>query len=129
MLAMCLLFALEAAPTATPAPAPGSERRAIVGRVVSVDLEHPSMVVTESLKPAGSAKRRETVTLTVLPGTSIVRGQSATTLADVKPKDHVVVRYRITPRGALAESLRVADRTAAPSSASGAAASESSASE
>lgn len=130
MFGLCLLLALAAAPTTpTAAAAPAGGRRAIVGRIVSVDVAKASVVVTETLKSAGPPKRRETVTLSVPPGTPIVRGRRATTLGDVKPQDHVVVRYHITPQGALAESLRVADRTAPTSSTSRDAGSETGAGE
>ena len=96
-------------PSATPTP---SHWRTIVGEIVSIDQPAGTVVVAESIKTTagrGGTRKRETVRLTLNAETHLLRGKTPTSLSELRPKDHVVVRYRLTPQGALAVTFRAAD--------------------
>jgi len=97
-----------------------------VGQIISVDAAASTLVVGESVQASPTKKGgdRETVSLTVDGGTQVLRGKRATTVAELRPRDHVVVRYVLTPHGARALSIRAADQgrdtpTAVPQAAGG----------
>jgi hypothetical protein len=121
-LLIAFLAAGGEAPPAPTAPAPNAhphppaaaaaadDVRTVVGQIVSVDLAHRTVVVGESVqsnRPKGDLKG--TLTVTLDDATQLLRGKRAATAAELKPKDHVVVRYVETPRGARAVSFRIAD--------------------
>jgi hypothetical protein len=85
-----------------------------VGEIVWVDMASRLVLVRESVKSTavkGKPAIRETVALAIAPDVPVIRGKKASTLAELKPKDHVVARYLTTAEGAKAVSLRVADAT------------------
>jgi hypothetical protein len=100
----------QAAKTAQGAqPAPS---RTIVGEIVWVDATSRIVLVRESVKSTtikGKPQGRETVAIAIASDLPLVRGKKPTTLADLRPKDHVVARYVTTAEGARAVSLRVAE--------------------
>ncbi|MGE5717354.1 MAG: hypothetical protein ACM369_11945 [Acidobacteriota bacterium] len=105
-----------AAPAATtPSKAvPTASSKTIAGEIVWVDLASRLVLVRESVKSTpvkGKSAVRETVAISIAPDVPVIKGQKASTLADLKPKDHVVARYLPTADGAKAVSLRVADAT------------------
>lgn len=104
-----------AAPAATPSKAvPAASSKTIAGEIVWVDLASRLVLVRESVKSTpvkGKSAVRETVAISIAPDVPVIKGQKASTLADLKPKDHVVARYLPTADGAKAVSLRVADAT------------------
>jgi hypothetical protein len=127
-----LFFALAAgaAPTPVPAPAPPGAAtsdisRTIVGEIVSIDLSLRSVVIRESVKTAASKGKRETVTVALDSGTSLLRGRKPVTLEELRPKDYVVARYVVSTAGAKALSFRVADRVVRVPAAPGSSAAES----
>lgn len=108
--------ASSAAPSSATGPtaAPVVASRTIVGEIVWVDLASRLVLVRESVKSTavkGKAAVRETVAITIAPDVPVVKGKKASTLNELKPKDHVVARYLPTAAGAKAVSLRVADAT------------------
>jgi len=113
-LSFVLFFGLAA--TAQPAPAPPAPpaSRTIVGEIVSIDLQSRTVVIRESVKataPEANRKaKRETVTVALSPATSLLRGKMPVALEELRPSDHVVARYVVSPTGATALSFRVADR-------------------
>lgn len=113
------LVAATATPPAAPSPAapPASAEKTIVGVVVSLDQAQGKLVVQESsrtVRVKGEEPKKENVELSVDASTRIVIGRNPAALSELKAKDHVVVRYVVTPRGARATSLRVAERKAGP---------------
>ena len=125
MTALVLLLALLVAPenapksatasSATgPKAAPAAPSKTIVGEIVWVDMASRLVLVRESVKSTavkGKPAVRETVAIAIAPDVPVIRGKKASTLAELKPKDHVVARYLMTAEGAKAVSLRVADAT------------------
>lgn len=96
--------------------------RTIVGEILSIDIPKRNVVVAQAMKAHGraGAAERETVTIHVPFSTPVARGKRAASLTDLKPRDHAVVRYQVTPQGARALSLQVADlATPTPLAASG----------
>lgn len=113
-----------AAPSATgPKAATAIPSKTIVGEIVWVDLASRLVLVRESVKSTavkGKPAVRETVAITIAPDVPVVKGKKASTLDELKPKDHVVARYLPTAEGAKAVSVRVADATPrAPGSSAG----------
>ncbi len=47
----------------------------------------------------GKPAVRETVAIAIAPDVPVIRGKKASTLAELKPKDHVVARYLPDARG------------------------------
>jgi hypothetical protein len=137
MFALVLLLALLIAPedVQKPGAAPPSvaaksastvaavASKTIVGEIVWVDFPSRLVLVRESVKSTlvkGKPATRETIAIAVAPDVPVIRGKQPSTFAELKPKDHVVARYRPTADGAKAVSLRVADATTgAPHAASG----------
>jgi hypothetical protein len=117
VLILALLVAPEDAsksPAASSATAPTAPSKTIVGEIVWVDLASRLVLVRESVKSTavkGKPAVRETVALAIAPDVPVIRGKKASTLAELKPNDHVVARYLSTPEGSKAVSLRVADAT------------------
>jgi hypothetical protein len=125
MAALVLLLALLVAPenapksaaasSATgPKAAPAAPSKTIVGEIVWVDMASRLVLVRESVKSTavkGKPAVRETVAIAIAPDVPVIRGKKASTLAELKPKDHVVARYVSTADGARGVSLRVADAT------------------
>ena len=126
MAALVLLLALLVAPENAPksaaassaatssATAPAAPSKTIVGEIVWVDMASRLVLVRESVKSTavkGKPAVRETVAIAIAPDVPVIRGKKASTLAELKPKDHVVARYLTTAEGAKAVSLRVADAT------------------
>lgn len=126
--ALVLLLALLVAPedssksTASSSPAPSSATapkaatpapsKTIVGEIVWVDMTSRLVLVRESVKSTavkGKPAVRETVAIAIAPDVPVIRGKKASTLAELKPKDHVVARYFPTAEGAKAVSVRVAE--------------------
>ncbi len=98
-----------ASKVATAAPS-----KTIVGEIVWVDLASRLVLVRESVKSTavkGKPAVRETVALAIAPDVPVIRGKKPSTLAELKPNDHVVARYLPTPEGSKAVSVRVADAT------------------
>ena len=92
---------------ATPAPS-----KTIAGEVVWVDMTSRLVLVRESVKSTavkGKPAVRETVAIAIAPDVPVIRGKRASTLAELKPRDHVVARYVPTADGAKAVSVRVAE--------------------
>jgi hypothetical protein len=88
------------------------DSRTIIGHIETIDGPHKSVVVTEAVKPPRSKTpppKPQSVAVSVTGETLLVRGKSPATFESLKPKEHVVVRYRMTATGALALSFRVAD--------------------
>jgi hypothetical protein len=122
-LLLALLVAPDDAPKTTGA-APQTAKSAstmpsktIVGEIVWVDAPSRIVLVRESVKSTtikGKQQARETVAIAVAPDLPLVRGKKPTTLAELKPKDHVVARYVTTTDGARAVSMRVAEITPHP---------------
>jgi hypothetical protein len=104
-----------AASSATaPKAAPAAPSKTIVGEIVWVDMASRLVLVRESVKSTavkGKPAVRETVALAIAPDVPVIRGKKTSTLAELKPKDHVVARYLPTPEGAQAVSVRVAEVT------------------
>jgi hypothetical protein len=119
VLILALLVAPEdlpksaAASSATaPKAAPAVSSKTIVGEIVWVDIASRLVLVRESVKSTavkGKPAVRETVAIAIAPDVPVIRGKKASTLAELKPKDHVVARYVPTAEGAKAVSVRVAD--------------------
>ena len=105
----------------TPTPAPAITSKTIVGHIVSVDVATCTVVVRESVRSTrvkGQPAKREVVSMVLDAATPIRRGKAPTSIAELRPKDNVVARYAVTPAGAKALSLRVAEliaRTPQPS--------------
>ena len=116
-----LLSVLPAAGGPAPAPSPGSSStsRTIVGEIVMIDLVAKTVVIRDSVKTSAPKGKRESVTMILDAGTSLVRGKTPVLLEELRPKDHVVARYLVLPSGAKALSFRVADRLVRPQAASG----------
>ena len=104
--------AAKASPSA-PAPRPTAPlTQTIVGQILAVDAVAATLIVGESVQASpGKKGDRETVSLKVDGGTKLLRGTKTTTVAELRPRDHVVVRYVLTPQGARALSIRAADQT------------------
>ena len=122
VLILALLVAPEDAPksaasssaTAASATAPAAPSKTIVGEIVWVDMASRLVLVRESVKSTavkGKPAVRETVAIAIAPDVPVIRGKKASTLAELKPKDHVVARYLTTAEGAKAVSVRVAEAT------------------
>ena len=121
VLLLALLVAPEDAPKSAaassataPNSAPAAPSKTIVGEIVWVDLASRLVLVRESVKSTavkGKPAVRETVAIAIAPDVPVIRGKKPSTLAELKPKDHVVARYLPTAEGAKAVSLRVADAT------------------
>jgi hypothetical protein len=121
VLILALLIAPEdaskspAASSATaPNAAPAAPSKTIVGEIVWVDMASRLVLVRESVKSTavkGKPAVRETVAMAIAPDVPVIRGKKPSTLAELKPKDHVVARYLPTAEGAKAVSVRVADAT------------------
>jgi len=97
-----------------PKAATAAPSKTIVGEIVWVDMTSRLVLVRESVKSTavkGKPAVRETVAIAIAPDVPVIRGKKASTLAELKPKDHVVARYVPTAEGAKAVSLRVADAT------------------
>lgn len=97
-----------------PKAAPAVPSKTIVGEIVWVDMASRLVLVRESVKSTavkGKPAVRETIAIAIAPDVPVIRGKKASTLAELKPKDHVVARYLPTAEGAKAVSLRVADVT------------------
>lgn len=121
-----LLFALLFAATtgaAPPATAPQAQARTtavptrtMVGSIVSVHPARGTVVVRESVRTVKSESPLPVETATVLVGasTEVLLGKRAATIADLKPGDHVVVRYAGTGGSGLALSIRVAETAPPP---------------
>jgi hypothetical protein len=95
-----------------PKAAQASPSKTIVGEIVWVDLASRLVLVRESVKSTvvkGKPAVRETVAIAIAPDVPVIKGKKASTLAELKPKDHVVARYQPTAEGAKAVSVRVAD--------------------
>jgi hypothetical protein len=108
--------ASSAAASSATAPnlAPAAPSKTIVGEIVWVDIASRLVLVRESVKSTtvkGKPPVRETVAIAIAPDVPVIRGKRASTLADLKAKDHVVARYLPTAGGAMAVSLRAADNT------------------
>jgi hypothetical protein len=125
VLILALLVGPEDAPkspvTSSPAAAsttsPAAPSKTIVGEIVWVDLASRLVLVRESVKSTAVKGRpavRETVAIAIAPDVPVIKGKKASTLAELKPKDHVVARYRPTAEGAKAVSVRVADAAPQP---------------
>ncbi len=111
-LALGLMSARAAAP-APPATSAAAEKT-IVGEIVSLDVGQSRLVVQEAsrtVRAKGEEPKNEIVTLQVDGATKVVIGRNPSVLTELKPKDHVVVRYVVTAKGPRATSLRVAERT------------------
>lgn len=112
-----LFLALSAGAAPTPVPSPETpaatpaSSRTIVGEIVSIDLPSRLIVIRESVKAAPPRTKAETVAVRLSQETTLVRGRKPVALEELRPKDHVVARYVVSPAGATALSLRVADRT------------------
>ena len=121
LLFSALLFA--AAPgAAVPAQTPRAQVRAtpvptrtMVGSIVSVHPARGTVVGRESVRTVKSESPLPGETAPGLVGasTEVLLGKRAATIADLKPGDHVVVRYAGTGGSGLALSIRVAE-TAPP---------------
>lgn len=124
---LALILALLVAPDDVPkttGPAPATAKtasaaasRTIVGEIVWVDAPTRIVLVRESVKSTtikGKQQARETVAIAIAPDLPLLKGKKPTTLAELKPKDHVVARYVTTADGAKALSLRVAEITPHP---------------
>jgi len=123
MVAIVLLLALLVAPddgsnpaAASPATAqkatPAAASKTIAGEIVWVDMTSRLVLVRESVKSTavkGKAHVRETVAISIAPDLPVIRGKKTATLAELRPKDHVVARYVPTAEGAKAVSVRVAE--------------------
>ena len=103
-----------ASSSTAPKAAPAVPSKTIVGEIVWVDMSSRLVLVRESVKSTavkGKPAVRETIALAIAPDVPVIRGKKPSTLAELKPKDHVVARYLPTAEGAKAVSLRVADAT------------------
>ena len=86
---------------------------------------HPALYYTIRALD-GDRKSLRVVTVTLDASTTLVRGKKPVLLEELRPKDHVVARYLVSPTGARALSFRVADRSVRASAAPGSTAAESS---
>lgn len=110
------LMAANAASPASPATAAPSAtaEKTIVGEIVSLDAGRGRVVVQETsrtVRNKGEEPKKEIVELHVDGSTQVLIGRNPSTLTELKARDHVVVRYVVTPKGPRATSLRVAERT------------------
>lgn len=115
-LSLLLAVQLAVAPTAKASPT-ATDSRTIIGHIERIDASHRSVIVTESAKqstPTTPSPKPQSVTVSVTKETLLVRGKSPAAFESLKPKEHVVVRYRMTAAGALALSFRVADVASRP---------------
>lgn len=113
---LSLALGLMSARAAVPAPPPpaAAPEKTIVGEIVSLDAGQGRLVVQEAsrtVRAKGEEPKKEIVTLQVDGSTKVVIGRNPSALTELKPKDHVVVRYVVTAKGPRATSLRVAERT------------------
>src|SRR5512132_2685659 len=113
MSVLVLILALLVAPEDAPKPpaatsasvsktVAASPSKTIVGEIVWVDLASRLVLVRESVKSTsvkGKPSVRETVAITIASDVPVVKGKKASTLAELKPKDHVVARYLPTAEG------------------------------
>ncbi len=100
-------FSGPAQTAATPNP-----ERTFVGEVLEVDAARSLVTIGESIEasaPNAPAKKREKLVLTVDGSTQVLRGKKPATVAEIRPKDHAVVRYVKTAHGLRATSMRVAE--------------------
>lgn len=107
--------AVKGAATPGPAPSPAhADVRTFVGQIVSIDAAKGTMTIGESMQASRpkTAKLKESVTVTIDGGTQVFRGKRAATKEELKARDHVVVRYVVTPQGARAVSCRASDTVA-----------------
>lgn len=103
-------FSVTAQTAATPNP-----ERTFVGEVLEVDAARSLVTIGESIEtsaPNAPAKKREKLVLTVDGSTQVLRGKKPATVAEIRPKDHAVVRYVKTAHGLRATSMRVAEGSA-----------------
>ncbi|MEO6324513.1 MAG: hypothetical protein ABIT01_12610 [Thermoanaerobaculia bacterium] len=103
---------IAARPTAAKPAATAASTRTIVGEIVSIDAVKGLVVVGRhgtAAHESTPAKPGESVTVTLDGGTQILKGKRPASVAELKAKDHAVVRYQLTPKGARALSVRVAD--------------------
>jgi len=119
--ALVLLLALLVAPASapksasaatTPSTTPAVSSKTIVGEIVWVDMTSRLVLVRESVKSTavkGKPPVRETIAIAVAPDVPVIRGRKTATLAELRPKDHIVARYVPTADGAKAVSVRVAE--------------------
>ena len=135
VLILALLIAPEDAPKSAaassaaassvsgPKAPPAALSKTIVGEIVWVDIASRLVLVRESVKSTvvkGKGGVRETVAISIAPDVPVIKGKKPSTLAELKPNDHVVARYLPTAEGAKAVSVRVADATPhTPSTAAG----------
>lgn len=114
LLSSAPVLALGPEPQAAARPSP-VPTRTIVGSIVSVNASRGTVVVRESVttRKNGTPAPAETATVLVGESTQVVKGKRAATIADLRPGDHVVLRYAGTGGSGLALSLRVAE-TAPP---------------
>ena len=96
------------------APAPAAASRTIVGEIVTIDVAAKTVVIRDSVKTSAPKGKRESVTMSLDASTTLVRGKKPVLFEELRPKDHVVARYLISPTGAKALSFRVADRMVRP---------------
>jgi len=118
-------LAIAAGPAPTPSAA-ASASRTIVGEIVTIDLVAKTVVIRDSVKTSAPKGKRESVTVTLDAATTLVRGKKPVLLEELRPRDHVVARYLVSPTGARALSFRVADRSVRASAAPGSSTAESS---
>lgn len=107
LLLLLVSFSVTAQTAATPNP-----ERTFVGEVLEVDAARSLVTVGESIEasaPNTPAKKRERLVLTVDGSTQVLRGKKPATVAEIRPKDHAVVRYVKTAQGLRATSMRVAE--------------------
>jgi len=127
MFALVLLLALLIAPedVQKPGAAPPSvaaksasavsavASKTIVGEIVWVDFPSRLVLVRESVKSTlvkGKPATRETIAITVAPDVPVIRGKQPSTFAELKPKDHVVARYRPSADSARRRGLSASAR-------------------
>lgn len=120
------MFKVAAEPAPAPSPAAATTSaasgtsRTIVGEIVTIDLVAKTVVIRDSVKTNAPKRKRESVTMSLDASTSLVRGKKPVLLEELRPKDHVVARYFVSPTGARALSFRVAERLVRPPAAPGA---------
>jgi hypothetical protein len=119
ILAQAAIPSAPRVPTASTSPA-APPTRTIVGEIRSIDAARGLVVVGRhgtADHESTPARPGESVTVTLDGATQILKGRRPASVFELKAKDHAVVRYQLTPKGARALSVRVADllvRTPAP---------------
>jgi hypothetical protein len=122
---LALLLGISAQPAravSSPSTTATLNVKTIVGQIVSVDPVKGTITIGESVQASRpkTPKLKEIVTLSIDGSTELFRGKRPATKDELKPRDHVVVRYVLTPQGARALSCRVSDlvtRTPPPTAA------------